>query len=145
MASVCVDANIALCVLLNDEHRESVERLWETWLGGDFDIITAPLFYAEVTSVLRQQAHRGRITDQEARDRLEDVIAWGVVPLEEDAAFLQRLAYDLAARFGQPRAYDSQYLAVASVAGCELWTLDKRLYNAVSRELPWVRYAGVAE
>jgi predicted nucleic acid-binding protein len=26
--------------------------------------------------------------------------------------------------------------------GCELWTADERLYNAVKDELPWVKWLG---
>lgn len=50
-------------------------------------------------------------------------------------------AWQLAVGFNQPRAYDAHYLAVAEREGCELWTTDRRLYNAVQPDLPWVRLA----
>jgi predicted nucleic acid-binding protein len=48
----------------------------------------------------------------------------------------------LAKKFDRPAAYDSHYLALAEMLGCELWTGDRRLYNAVKDELPWVKWLG---
>ena len=45
-------------------------------------------------------------------------------------------------RFNLPRAYDTAYLALARLRNCEFWTADERLFNAVSRELDWVRWLG---
>jgi len=118
-----------------------VRDLWSEWLARDLTVVSAPLIYAEVTSVLRGSAHRGAITEADAREHLSEVLSWRVVVWNEDQT-LQRTAYDFAVRFNQPKAYDAQYLAVASLVGCDLWTLDKRLYNSVKQELPWVRYAG---
>jgi hypothetical protein len=47
-----------------------------------------------------------------------------------DASFAVRLILPGA-------AYDSFYLGLAERLGCELWTADRRLRNAV--DLPWVR------
>ncbi len=44
-------------------------------------------------------------------------------------------------RLNRAAAYDSFYLALAESLGCELWTADQRLHNAV--DLPWVRLAEV--
>jgi hypothetical protein len=54
-----------------------------------------------------------------------------------EPAGLQALAWSLAKRYNRPRVYDAQYLAIASSPGCELWTADQRLANAVAE--PWVR------
>ncbi len=39
-------------------------------------------------------------------------------------------------------SYDAHYLALAEHLGCEFWTADKRLHNAVHEKLPWVRGLG---
>jgi predicted nucleic acid-binding protein len=31
-------------------------------------------------------------------------------------------------------------VALADLLYCELWTADRRLYNAVQQALPWVKY-----
>ncbi len=38
-------------------------------------------------------------------------------------------ALDLATRFQQRRAYDTQYLAAAEIERCELLTLDRSMYQ----------------
>ncbi|MBC8099768.1 MAG: type II toxin-antitoxin system VapC family toxin [Armatimonadetes bacterium] len=45
---------------------------------------------------------------------------------------LYRRAYELAEQLSLPTAYDAQYLAVAEHLGCDFWTADERLYNAVT-------------
>ncbi len=42
-----------------------------------------------------------------------------------------------------PTIYDALYLALARDHGCEFWTADERLYNAVRDRLPWVHWIGV--
>ncbi len=101
-------------------------------------ILAPPLFFAEVTSVLRQAVVTGRITADEGEEAFEMFQRTPVVSMEPPE--LQRTAWDLARRYRRPRAYDTQYLAVAMLAGCDLWTADRRLANAV--EEPWVRRLG---
>jgi predicted nucleic acid-binding protein len=50
--------------------------------------------------------------------------------------------WDLAKEFNLPVCYDMQYLAVAELADCELWTLDKRLVNAVHGKNKRVKWIG---
>jgi predicted nucleic acid-binding protein len=52
------------------------------------------------------------------------------------------LAFRLAKEFNRPRAYDTAYIALANLAGCELWTADERLYNAVVNRLAFVKWVG---
>ncbi|MBI4288240.1 MAG: type II toxin-antitoxin system VapC family toxin [Chloroflexi bacterium] len=135
---VCVDASLALSLLLPEDLSDRAEAAWDSWVDAEIDIVTAPLFFAEVTSVLREKVHFGRISadeGQNAFDTFLDLAVRGTDPPE-----LQRVAWRLAREYNRPRAYDAQYLAVASVLGCELWTADRRLVNAVSA--PWVRWVG---
>ena len=48
----------------------------------------------------------------------------------------------LATRFNRPAAYDAHYLALAEMMNCEFWTADRRLFNVVRDELPWVHRLG---
>ena len=52
-------------------------------------------------------------------------------------------AWQLAAHFRQPQAYDSFYLALADLLGIPFWTADARLYNSLCGELRFVRLLGV--
>ena len=51
-------------------------------------------------------------------------------------------ALQIARIFRRPSSYDAHYVALAEREGCECWTADERLWNAVSRDLPWVRWIG---
>ncbi len=48
-------------------------------------------------------------------------------------------SYDLAQRY-QRSVYDSWYVTLADQAGCELWTADRKLYNAAHEQWPFVRW-----
>jgi predicted nucleic acid-binding protein len=50
-------------------------------------------------------------------------------------------AYKLARTYRRS-VYDSLYLAVAQSHQIDLWTGDRRLYNAVRRSLPFVKWIG---
>jgi predicted nucleic acid-binding protein len=52
------------------------------------------------------------------------------------------LAWQLAKRFNRSRAYDTAYLALARLTGCEFWAADEKLYNTVRHELSWVKWIG---
>jgi predicted nucleic acid-binding protein len=52
------------------------------------------------------------------------------------------LAWRLAQQYNRPRAYDTAYLALATLRGCEYWTTDERLNDAVGRDLAWVDWVG---
>ena len=58
-------------------------------------------------------------------------------------ADLQQRVWSMAKKYYPPRTYDAQYLAVAAAVGCELWTGDQRLVNAVKAS--WVRWVGAAQ
>jgi len=35
-----------------------------------------------------------------------------------------------------------QYLTVAEIEDCDFWTADKRLYNALAKKVPRIKYGG---
>jgi predicted nucleic acid-binding protein len=72
---------------------------------------------------------------------LTDALEWPIV-IWTDVRSIQASALEFATRFNRPKAYDAQYLALADLLGCELWTADRRLVSAVGDKLPWVRWIG---
>ena len=137
-AQVCVDASLVLLLLLPHELTPQAGNRWEAWLEEEVEIVSAPLFFAEVTSVLRERVHFARISPEEGQEALDSFLGFKI--REVNPPDLQRRAWGLAKQYNRPRTYDTQYLAVANVLGCELWTADRRLVNAVP--LPWVRWVG---
>jgi predicted nucleic acid-binding protein len=85
--------------------------------------------------------HYGEIDQVDARDSLDLALTLGVqlIPPSRDQS---HKAFAWTRRLNRVAAYASFYLAVAEELGCELWTADKRLANAVSQ--PWVRFAGAS-
>jgi len=55
---------------------------------------------------------------------------------------LLKEAYELAVRFNRPRAYDSQYMALAERFDCEFWTADERLVNSTQSQFSRIRWLG---
>ena len=141
MASVCVDASLVLMLLLPDENNERVDALWSEWQREHTDLVAPPLLYAEVPSVIRAAVYFDRITSEEGNSAFETFCDMLIrVNARPD---LHIIAWELALRHSRPRVYDAFYLAAAQTEGCDLWTGDRRLSNAVS--LPWVRWIGGSE
>lgn len=126
-------------LLLRDPLEKSAESLWRRWLANGVAMIVPPLFRPEVTSVLREREYRGDLEGDEASVALDIALEWPVI-VWEPGGHLQRRAYELAVRYNLPKTYDAQYLAVADLLGCDLWTADRRLVRGVGE--PWVRWIG---
>ena len=138
MPQVCVDASLVLTLLLPEERSEHVEELWTQWRREQTVLFGPPLLYAEVPSVLRQAVFHRRLSSQAGDAAFQDFCGLGItISTRTDLHFL---AWQLAKVHNRPRAYDTMYLAAAQAEGCDLWTGDRRLVNAV--DLPWVRWLG---
>lgn len=135
---VCVDASLALMLLLPHDLTPQVESLWRTWSQEETDLVAPPLFFAEVTSVLRESVHFGRLDAGEGEMAFSAFMKLEVRSVSPPD--LQPRAWALAKEHRRPRAYDAQYLALATSLGCELWTGDRRLVNAI--EAPWLKWVG---
>lgn len=137
---IAVDASIALKLVFQEPDSHLAQAVWQTWTN-DGEVIIAPgLFRAETLSVVRRKAHQGLLSDvdgEQASTVLDDLAVQIAEP-----GHLYAVAWRIAKQFNRPTIYDSCYLALASIVGCELWTADHRLANAVRPHLPWVRLLG---
>lgn len=137
-ASVCVDASLILRTLVPAEHSDAAGRLLADWRREGVTLVAPALLAFEVTSVLRRLVHLGELTPDEGDAAFA---AFGRLDIRlSHRRDLFPLAWRLARQHNRPRAYDTAYLALAQLSGCAFWTADKRLYNAVSADLPWVRW-----
>jgi len=136
--SACVDASLALAWLFADTHTEQADGLWQEWTEGGIDLVAPPMFHAEVISSIRKNVYFKRILPVEG-ERLFTVYSEIPVRIIESQA-VHRRAWQLAKEFNLPVCYDMQYLAVAELEDCELWTLDRRLVNATrgNKRVRWV-------
>jgi len=138
--SVCIDASLALVWLLPAEQNEIANALRREWYRNGIEIITAPLFHAEVTSVLREQVYFKRLPPEEGEEAFLAYTEMGVKSV--DSTGIQKVAWELAKKFNFPRTYDMQYLAVAELKDCELWTNDKRLISSLQGKVSRVKLVG---
>jgi predicted nucleic acid-binding protein len=139
-SQVCVDASLALKLVLVEEDSFRAHHLWNTWIDADVEIIAPFLLTFEGTSVIRNRMYRGVVSPEEGELMFKAFHLLGVRLLHPDG--LHQRAWDLAKQLNRPQAYDSHYLALAEILGLELWTGDARLCHAVRGKLAWVKWLG---
>ena len=129
MARWCVDASAVLASVLSEHATAAARAFWSDLTGFD-DVVGPQLLLPECTSVLRQRVGSGELTEAESADLLEDLLSLPIRIHESRDQF--RVALTLAGRLKRPKAYDMQYLAVATIERAELVTLDRGLRQAAT-------------
>ncbi|MBI5653899.1 MAG: type II toxin-antitoxin system VapC family toxin [Chloroflexi bacterium] len=64
-STVCIDANLALKLVLPEADRPRVLGLWKTWLDHQIQVVAPPLFLYEGASAIRGQVYRGLLSAEE--------------------------------------------------------------------------------
>jgi len=140
--TVVVDENLALkWVLLEADSHTSI-LLLDKWTDEGTTVIAPALFAYEVTNILYRQTVSGKLTYDESRRGLEKLFSLDIRLTFSLYEEVSAQAMEFARRFHLPATYDAHYLALAYAEQCECWTADRRLWNAVKRELVWVRWLG---
>ena len=135
-SSICVDAGLVIRLVANPAD-VSVHQLWERWAADPELCIAAPtLLFYEVSNALYQYHRLGLLSAAAVALAQEAALA---LPIDLFGTLALHLrAVDLAAKHALPAAYDAHYLALAEQLEAELWTADRRLFQAVGDALPWV-------
>ncbi len=140
--SIAIDANMVIGVVIPHQITSLITEFFRFWQDSDEQLIAPYLLEYEVTSALRKAAVIGMISRSGAEKALQDIFKLGI-KLIEPSPELDSDALRLAERIGQAKAYDAQYLALASRENAPLWTADRRLANAANAAgLGWVRWVG---
>lgn len=128
--TVVIDSNILIAFALADEPLHTkANQVLENWQKTG-EILSAPcLLKSELTAVVRKVVYQQRMTSEQGHKLLEQLLLYPISLYEDDA--LLKDAYTLAVQFNRPRAYDTQYIALAQRLGCAFWTADERLVNSV--------------
>ena len=139
---IVVDASFALALYIPEERTDEVLSLYASWTERRNELLAPDLWTYEITSVAYKCVCDNRLTADEARETIERILALPIhqarpADLHQRAL---RLACDL--HLGRAYAYDAHYLAVAEMENADMWTLDKKLYNAVHARLRWVHLVG---
>lgn len=135
---VCVDASLALTWLLASQANKSANVLRQEWYEKGVELTGPPIFHAEVTSVLRGEVFFKRLLPEEGEEVFSIYLDIPIRTVDKPEIYWR--AWQLAKEFNLPVCYDMCYLAVAELENCELWTLDRRLVNAVrgNKRVKWV-------
>lgn len=135
---VVIDAGVVFNLLVPNPQRSYIQQLFRRWSQEDCRLCAPALWLYEVTSIFTKSVQFGSLNEEEARSGLSIVYRMGVQLIEPDEDQSRR-AFDWTRRLGRAAAYDSFYLAAAEQRGCDLWTADRRLVNAVNQS--WTKLA----
>jgi|TARA_B100000315_G_C14284686_1_gene454640 predicted nucleic acid-binding protein len=137
---VCVDASLAVRWLIPTQQDPLAESLLQSWDQAGTELIGPPLFDAEITSAIRRHVYFKKLLPAQGEKAFLFYRELGVKIISPPE--LPRVAWELAKEYHQPRTYDMQYLAVAELEDCELWTADSRLANSLKGKARRVRWLG---
>lgn len=137
---VCVDASVAIEWLLPGKGDIVVESLRHEWNSADVELVSSSLFGAEVTSTLRNQVYFKKISPEEGETAFQLFLEMGVRVINHPD--VTTLAWEMAKRFNLPRTYDLQYLAVAELIDCPLWTNDRKFINSLQNRVQRIKWVG---
>jgi predicted nucleic acid-binding protein len=132
---LCVDANLVIR-LVAEPADATVREQWEQWDADRRQLAAPTLLYYEVTNALYRYQSAGLLSASAVQLALKAALALPI-HLYGDSEIHGR-AVRLAERLSLPAAYDAHYLALAEWLGGEFWTADRRLFESVRRDLPWV-------
>lgn len=137
---IVIDASVALKWYLPDEDKViEADLLAADFFKGRAELLVPTLFDYEITNTLKVAVVRNRISEADAVAAIAKFQMLKIkrhdFPPHQDAAFRLALRY-------QRSAYDAAYLALAEANNLNLYTGDKRLFNAVSQSLTWVKWIG---
>lgn len=126
--TVVVDANIALKWVLPQERTGEALMLRDRWQRDSERVIAPPLFRAEVTNVVRQYVRQGKLRLIEASEALGLLLS-SVASVEPEGLYARALS--IANDYELKAAYDSIYLALAEIEGCDMWTANLKFARVV--------------
>jgi len=137
--SPVVDASVAIKWLNPREVLADKARvLYADYEQGQFSLLVPAFWDYEVVNGINKAIARGDLTEQEGHEAIALLLAMQgqKVPLPSPQE-----SYNSARKY-QRSVYDSWYLSLAEETGCEFWTADRKLYNAVKDSLAFVRWLG---
>lgn len=139
-ALVCVDACVAAKWVLPEPDSDLASDLYARIVADGDSIIAPPHMGVEVVNTIRKKVRRREISPADSEDALSAFLALPISIAIPDGLYESALL--LAQRFDRPTVYDTHYVALAQIAGCDFWTADRKLVNALNDRLPFVRPLG---
>lgn len=101
-----------------------------TLLGAE-RLVAPALLWSEASSVIHEMRWRREISDQLATAAFEALLKAPIA--RQEPRGLRREAWRIATDLGWAKTYDAEYVALAHVLGCPLFTVDDRLRRVAAR------------
>ena len=140
MKRAVLDASVVLKWYLADEdHGKTALDLLNRYLSDDLEIIAPPLLEYEVMNGLVVAQRRGRLGEEIIISAIEGFLKLGIKTLGVSGLYSRVLHFCMV--YGRS-AYDASYLALAEAEQIHFITADETLYNAVKKDLTWVKWLG---
>ena len=95
------------------------------------ELVAPPILASEYTSGISELTYRGDIPVEAARRAIVALPSYSI-GYERPRRLYER-AWEIAHRLGWAKTYDAEYVALASLLGCRLVTLDARLRRGADR------------
>ena len=140
MKRAVIDASVVLKWYLADEqYSEKALSLLDKYISDKLDILAPSLLDYEVVNGLVIASRRGRIEDEQLLTAVDGFVSLGIKLKNLSMFFPQVLHY---CKVYNRSVYDASYLALAEVEGIPLITSDQGIYNAVRKDIQWVKWLG---
>lgn len=136
MKTICVDASFMIRLVTAPPISSPYFALWEQWIDAGADIVAPSLLFYEMVNGLYRQVIANSLLPEDAEQLLQTALLFPI-SFHQDNSLHQR-AYSLAQELNLSATYDAHYLALSERLNAEFWTCDRRLFNAVQSNLPWV-------
>jgi predicted nucleic acid-binding protein len=129
MATVVIDADFGLALVVNLASSAQVQTHVTAWRSQNTEIVVPALWWYEIVSGLRKAVRAGILPSQDAIAALDDLGALNFKTVAATPSLYRRALY-WAEQLQQTVAYDAHYLALAENLQADLWTGDTRLAKA---------------
>jgi predicted nucleic acid-binding protein len=136
---LAIDASTAAQWQLSEEpEAEQARHMLRDYAAEKVAFVAPAIWHYEVANIINKAVGTRRLTEEEGCMAFQALQALDIdfVPFPAPAE-----AYRLARAYRRS-VYDSLYLATAQNHQIDLWTGDRRLYNAVRESLPFVKWIG---
>ena len=139
MPKLVVDASVVIkWVNPYEALADKANLIRQGYEQGQVSLLVPTFWDYEVVNGINKAIARGDLNEQEGHEAITLLLAVHAqkVPLPSPQE-----SYELTRRY-QRSVYDCWYLSLAEETGCEFWTADRRLYNAVNPQLVFVKWLG---
>ena len=106
----------------------------EIEVAAEHELLAPTLLRSQTLSAMHEAVHRGELTAEVARERLQRIGRMRIRLLGD--AVLRRVAWQVADRLGWASTYDAEYVALTRLQADALVTLDPELERSVRGIVP---------